>query len=135
MMGLLTKGNEMKNPIQPIINGRFKENKIVRHLLDWASERGMGPNELAVMEFSKDDRVQFAQLIGYSFGGFGSLSYVDDDTFNAAAEMNNGLDERDARIKALQDELDELRKALQIPMARLFGLHEDDLARNINEDD
>ena len=55
---------------------RFKDNKIVRYLLD------AGPfdlNDLAKMNFSNNDRMQFAQLIGYSVSGFGSLSYVSDE--------------------------------------------------------
>jgi hypothetical protein len=32
-------------------------------------------NSLAVMTFSREDREQFAQLIGYSVSGFGELSY------------------------------------------------------------
>lgn len=49
---------------------RFKENSIVRFLLDG------GPfdlNMLARMPFSVEDREQFAQLIGYSLEGFGEL--------------------------------------------------------------
>lgn len=69
--------------MQPIIKDddgtlRFKENKIVRVLLDWATPKGMSLNELALMEFSQDDRQQFAQLIGYSLGGYSELSYVSD---------------------------------------------------------
>lgn len=130
----------MKNPIQPLTEDskgtlRFKENAIVRHLLDWASERGMGMNELAVMNFCKDDRQQFAQLIGYSLSGYSSLqSYVDDDAYNAAAKMADGLTEEQARNAALQEELDAVRAALREPMARLFGVHPDDLGQNIDDD-
>ena len=130
----------MKNPIQPLTKDsegtlRFKKNAIVRHLLDWASERGMGMNELAVMNFCKDDRQQFAQLIGYSLSGYSSLqSYVDDDAYNAAAKMACGMTEEQARIAALQEELDAVRVALREPMARLFGVHPDDLGQNIDDD-
>lgn len=76
----------MKHPIQPLgldEHGvlRFKANAIVRYLLD------AGPfdmNKLALMPFSQEDREQFAQLIGYSLGGFGELSYVSDETYDAA---------------------------------------------------
>lgn len=76
------------HPIQPLYldeNGtiRFKHNRIVSFLLD------AGPfdmNQLALMEFSREDREQFAQLIGYSLGGFGELSYVRNKTYNRAAE-------------------------------------------------
>ena len=58
----------MNNPIQPIITDehgvtRFKENAIVRYLLD---RGGINLNDLAILSFSQDDQEQFAQLIGYS---------------------------------------------------------------------
>lgn len=128
----------MKNPIQPLAqdnNGtlRFKENAIVRHLLD--SHPSCDMNTIARMDFSKDDRQQFAQLIGYSLSGYSDLrSYVDDDAYNAAAKMAEGLTEEQARIAALQEELDAVRRALRDPMARLFGVHPDDLGQNIDDD-
>lgn len=36
----------------------------------------MSLNELACMEFTDSDRSQFAQLIGYSVGGYGDLDYA-----------------------------------------------------------
>ena len=70
-----------KHPIQPIVFdednvARFKENKIVRFLLN------AGPfdmNKLADLPFPKDDRQHFAQLIGYSIDGFGEISYAPPD--------------------------------------------------------
>lgn len=68
----------MKHPMQTIVmNGkvaRFEKNHIVEFLLD-AYPGGM--NDLSVRDFSKDDRQQFAMLIGYSVSGFGDLSYAD----------------------------------------------------------
>lgn len=67
------------HPVQPLIKGRFKPNKIVVHLLDH------GPfdmNRLAILEFTDEDRQQFAQLIGYSLGGYSELSYVTDEAFD-----------------------------------------------------
>jgi hypothetical protein len=55
---------------------RFQENKLVRALLDWATPRGFGMNELALVDAHQGDHEQFAQLIGYSVSGFGSLSYA-----------------------------------------------------------
>jgi hypothetical protein len=55
---------------------RFKSNKIVEHLLDFSSSKGCDMNELARMDFSNEDRMQFAQLIGYSVSGYNSLSYM-----------------------------------------------------------
>lgn len=56
---------------------RFRENKIVSFLLE------AGPydlNSLAIMNFSDEDRMQFAQLIGYSVSGYGDLSYVSEES-------------------------------------------------------
>jgi hypothetical protein len=74
----------MKHPTQPLEKDadgvmRFKQNAIVRHLLDVGQKHGCGLNEIACMEFSIEDRRQFAQLIGYSWGGYEELGYVADD--------------------------------------------------------
>lgn len=52
---------------------RFVHNQIVQFLLD---EGPFDMNHLAVQKFSEEDRVQFAQLVGYSVSGFGGLDYV-----------------------------------------------------------
>ena len=60
---------------------RFKENQIVRFLLD------AGPfdmNKIARMPFSNHDREKFAQLIGYSVSGYGELSYVSPESVEKA---------------------------------------------------
>lgn len=128
----------MKNPIQPLANDgrgvlRFKENAIVRHLLDWATERGMGMNQLACMKFGNDDRSQFAQLIGYSLDGYGSLGYVTDEDYSAAALIaEDGMSEAEARIATLEAKLAEMRdavRALREPLAALLEMHPDDLAK------
>lgn len=66
-----------KHPAQPVVwdgkVARFKANEIVRFLLD-AGTHDM--NTLAMMPFSREDREQFAQLIGYSVSGAGELSYM-----------------------------------------------------------
>ena len=126
----------MKNPIQPLAKDahgvlRFKENAIVRHLLDTHPACDM--NRLACMDFTDDDRQQFAQLIGYSLSGYGELqSYVDDRAYATAAEMaeHPELTEDKARIAALEEEVAELREAanaLRGPVAVLLGMHPDDL--------
>lgn len=63
---------------QPIIADaagvkRFKANAIVDYL---HQHGGIDMNKLAVLDFSDDDRCQFAQLIGYSVSGYEDLSYV-----------------------------------------------------------
>lgn len=78
-----------RHPVQPFYTDdagvkRFKENKIVRFLLD------AGPfdlNMLAVMEFTQEDREQFAQLIGYSLTGFSELRYVSNNTYIRATNQ------------------------------------------------
>lgn len=123
----------MTQPIQPLYTDehgvvRFKKNAIVRQLLDFASERGMSLNEIARMPFSREDRVQFAQLIGYSLSGFGTLSYVDNDTYEAASLMQyDVLDEKDARIQALTEKLDAVRESMREIVPQLFQIHSDDL--------
>jgi hypothetical protein len=130
----------MKHPIQPVItdsNGtrRFQKNAIVDFLLEFSTLRGTSLNHLAVMKFSREDWIQFNQLIGYSVCGFSELHCVDDDTLRAIDLMvEEGKDEKTARIEALETELRELRKALVEPMARLFGTHPDDLKNNLKED-
>lgn len=79
----------MKHPIQPLEKDmygriRFKSNKIVEYLLDTG---GIDMNKIAREQFDREDYVQFAQLIGYSLDGFGTLSYVDDEDFDNAANM------------------------------------------------
>lgn len=55
---------------------RFKENAIVGFLFNFASNRGMGMNEIWALPFAEEDRKQFAQLIGYSVVGYCELPYV-----------------------------------------------------------
>lgn len=82
-----------KHPMQPVYLddhniARFKPNKIVQFLLD------AGPfdmNKIALMEFSKGDREQFAQLIGYSVSGYGDLSYVSSKSVVKADEKVHTL--------------------------------------------
>ena len=123
-----------RHPIQPLCKDsagvlRFRENAIVSHLYEYSLARGCGMNELADLPFSKEDRQQFAQLIGYSLSGYGELrSYVDDDAYGAAERMaRKGEDERDARIRHLEAEIKAQRDGLREPVARLFGVHPSDL--------
>ncbi|MBB5462920.1 hypothetical protein HDG33_006594 [Paraburkholderia sp. Cpub6] len=74
-------------PMQPlIVDGhgavRFKQNDIVRHLLD---NGGIDLNTIAALDFTDVDRQQFAQLIGYSVSGYGELSFVSDASYDRAA--------------------------------------------------
>lgn len=64
-----------KFPMQPIyVDGhgvvRFMKNTIVKRLLD---EGGIDLNQIAKWDVTDEERMQFAQLIGYSVSGFGDL--------------------------------------------------------------
>ena len=78
---------EKKHPMQPVItdNGvrRFKRNEIVDFIVMNGS---INLNDIAAMNFSDEDRQQFAQLIGYSVSGYCEFPYVDDDAYNAAVD-------------------------------------------------
>ena len=77
-----------KHPMQPVVRGedgviRFKQNNIVRYLLD------QGPADLNRLSelhylFDKADFEQFAQLIGYSVSGAGELMYMSEDLMQDA---------------------------------------------------
>lgn len=69
------------HPIQPLeldadSTVRFKSNAIVKYLYDSGA---VDLNKLALLKFPNDDRQHFAQLIGYSFDGYCSLSYAHPD--------------------------------------------------------
>lgn len=81
-----------EHPMQSVIldedgTARFKANKIVEYLQSWATLRGMDMNALAIMPFDREDREQFAQLIGYSVSGFGELSYASDEAVDKADRL------------------------------------------------
>jgi hypothetical protein len=65
---------------------RFKKNSIVILLLNSCD---IDMNKLAMMNFSNDDRSQFAQLIGYSYSGFVELPYVEDKIYKKAKKKFN----------------------------------------------
>ena len=80
--------------MQPIVTDahgvlRFKKNAIVEHLLDTHQSADM--NSLHCMDFTNEDRQQFAQLIGYSVSGYGDLSYVTDEAYEAAEKAAHGI--------------------------------------------
>lgn len=117
------------HPIQPLVKDdrgvlRFKPNKIVQYLLDHG---GIDMNELAVLDFEREDREQFAQLIGYSHGGAGELGYFSNEVWVAAFGMLDGTNEHEARADVLRDQLEEARDGMRAGVAALFGKHEDDL--------
>ena len=119
-----------QHPIQPLVTDqhgvlRFKENKIVRHLLD---NGGISLNAIAVMDFTQEDREQFAQLIGYSHSGASDLGYMSDEVLEAAERVHcDGENELQARCAVQSRMLDHLRQGLREPIAELFGINPEDL--------
>jgi len=112
-------------PLQPIAKGRFVPNRIVQMLLDVAP---IGMNELACMDFTDQERMQFAQLIGYSLVGFGELSYVDEETYAAAEKIVDlGWHEDEVRNAELRSQLSLVRAAVRDAAVLLFKIHPDDL--------
>ena len=87
---------EARHPMQPIVRDqigtyRFKHNAIVRHLLDSGS---IDLNQIAAMNFSDEDREQFAQLIGYSVDGFCEMDYASRRAKDEADEYLYQLESR-----------------------------------------
>ena len=81
------------HPMQPIAldaHGipRFKANAIVKWLFDSGL---LDLNRTAAMQFSDEDRMQIAQLLGYSVGGYSELSYVTDESYEAAEAIAKSL--------------------------------------------
>lgn len=77
-------------PMQPLVIAadgrvRFKENRIVSALLEHSRKHGYGLNETARGDFTPEEHMQVAQLIGYSLDGYGTLSYVTDESYDRAA--------------------------------------------------
>ena len=120
----------MKHPIQPLEKDkhdtvRFKPNAIVSYLLD---NGGVDMNDLAVIDFTQEDREQFAQLIGYSLSGYGDLGYVSNATYDAADNMyRKGLTESEARIVYFEETLEEVQAGVKKAATALFRIHPDDL--------
>lgn len=93
---------------------RFKENAIVRFLLDYTTPRGLGMNELCGMGFSQDDWKQFAQLIGYSVSGWGGLSYVTPTDVEIVDRMiSTGKTEESIKVDCYADILERLRSNIR----------------------
>lgn len=127
---LYNRKRVMDHPLQPIVidehgHARFKANAIVRHLLDAG---GIDMNKLAVLPFDENDREQFAQLIGYSLGGFSELSYVRDVTYEIAMKMSKAeKTEQQAKLEVLEAKLEKARSCLRELVPELFHIHPDDL--------
>lgn len=99
------KVKPVRHPMQPLVHERgalrFKRNAIVAYIVDWCAAKNgcvgyghidtSGPapslNELAMMDFPAEDRMQLAQLIGYSVHGYAELNYVQEDNARKLARI------------------------------------------------
>ena len=126
---IIAKENKQKHPIQPLIVDhnnviRFKANEIVLKLLN---DGPFTMNDLYI-GFSDEDKMQFAQLIGYSLNGFGTLSYTDNETYETAHDMYaKGMTEQDARNAYHEDILDATREKIKEVVLLLFNVNPNDL--------
>lgn len=60
---------------------RFRANAIIRDLVRSGS---IDLNKLAAADYSDEDHMQLAQLIGYSVSGYGDLSYASKESVSRA---------------------------------------------------
>jgi hypothetical protein len=97
--------------MQPVVKDthgvlRFRENAIIRYIVDHAAEvvhpgaNAIDPNtskpyhqgkldlsKLITLDFPQEDHEQFAQLMGYSISGYHELSYVSDESCEQASTL------------------------------------------------
>ncbi|MNQ30739.1 hypothetical protein D3C85_440900 [compost metagenome] len=128
-------GVDLKHPLQPLVlvegTLRFKENHAVNALYEMVKEKtGQDPWHIiyGCPEVNKDDLRQFAQLIGYSHSGSGTLSYMDDETWEAAlAVRDRGISELEARNRYLERRHAKMVKKLGALATHVFNVDIDDL--------
>jgi hypothetical protein len=71
---------------------RFKENPIVRRMLDLSREHGIGLNEILLPEYAQCDVEQFYQLLGYSLDMYAELSFVSAKSLATAKRRAQDID-------------------------------------------
>ena len=116
-------------PLQPIRIDergveRFVPNRIVEALLETSS---LDLNKIACMDFTQQEQEQFAQLIGYSVGGWSELSYVSDEALATVEKMMEGKSEQEAANEYLRETLIAVRSGMKEIVPHLFQIHPDDL--------
>jgi hypothetical protein len=128
-----------KNPMQPILKNsdgciQFKTNEIVHAVYEVSKAHAFGLNEIAMNNFTKDDRKQFAQLLGYSVSGYGDLPYVDKVSVECADQQVALLlseapfiSEQEMELQVLRDENRRLKAAIRNAAVEAFSIHPSDL--------
>lgn len=120
-------------PMQPIYedeNGtvRFQKNSIVDYLIE---NGNIDLNQIATIDAPREDREQFAQLIGYSLGGYSELSYVSNESYETAVKVyKTGQSEFEAKCEVLSEQLAKVKNAFKSLVPDLFNIHPDDLEQN-----
>ncbi len=122
------------HPVQPVVFvgevARFRENKIVSFLLDnGRALQIVDMNTLAHLKFKREDRVQFAQLIGYSVSGFGDLSYVQNSDYDSPASEVDRLIEANERTTVPPHPLQYVPNKIVCYLLEHAGYSIDDLAK------
>lgn len=117
----------MSHPMQELYTDehdviRFRENKIVRWLLD--NNGKIDLNTIARQNFPNEEQEQFAQLIGYSLSGFGDLSYVSDVAWSKANIMleEDNKNQKDIEIEALKDRIQDLESIVVQVSGLTYGV-------------
>jgi len=92
----LSLAGDTTTPMQPIVwsgDGviRFKENRIVNAILERSSRAGYDLNAIARDEYTPEDRMQLAQLTGYSISGYGTLSYASPESAEKADAIADAM--------------------------------------------
>ncbi|MCP9731533.1 hypothetical protein NIM88_03915 [Pseudomonas sp. GBPI_506] len=85
-----------RHPMQPVEVAadqvvRFKKNQIICDMQELCAKHGLDLNDIACREYSKDDRSQLMQLIGYSVSAYGGLSCARAKHTMRADEKADGL--------------------------------------------
>lgn len=109
----------VQHPFQPLYLTSSEENAVLRfkknNIIDYLFTSGkLDLNAIMGMGFPVEDYEQLAQLLGYSHSGFGSLSYVRNETWYGAREASKGHDSMlMARYTALTKELADIKAIIK----------------------
>lgn len=128
----IPRSKDYKHPIQPIVydeNGiqRFKENKILKYLIESGDLDLNKVAELAHSFNAINDREQINQLMGYSIGGFLDTN-PSTETATIVEEMaDKGITEDQARNNYLRNSLKEYRLGMVNAVSALFEIDKEEL--------
>jgi len=97
-------------PVQPVVRDpegvvRFRVNRVVRAFMEAARDgKQLDLNAIASAhiagQYTREELVQFAQLIGYSVSGWSDLSYVTDRDYAKAQRLVQRLEDNEEEEKS-----------------------------------